>query len=286
MSANNFTIDGNRIDSFLEFMRAEVNGMFNGIHYYPKEFKSAEDKTLVFRGKKFHSVSFKDTEIFNIRFIECEFKNCLLVGSKAIDCEFVDCEFLATNTSKMKFINCLVDPLCFESNFDLKNDANIAIDLYHSLYRNSSETHQPKYAILSLYRMKAAESKNLDSKLKRNRINKKKFYTQKLTYVAHDFVSGYGLKLWKVARFLAIVIIIFSLLNFWFSSWIFDGDDGIKTFLDSIYFTCVTVTTLGYGDLTPDTQFGRIFVTFQTLAGFGVISLFLAGVANRALRSN
>lgn len=286
MSANNFSIDGNRIDSLSEFMRAEVDGRFNSILYYPREFKSAEDKPIVFRRKKFHSISFKDTEIVNIRFIECEFKNCLLMGSKAIDCEFVDCEFLATNTSKMKFFNCLVDPLCFENNFDLKDDANIAIDLYHSLYRNSSETHQPKYALSSLYRMKAAESKNLDSKLKRNRINKKQFYTQKSAYFVHDFVSGYGLKLSRVARLLAIVISVFSLLNFCLSSWIFDGEDGIKTFLDSIYFTCVTITTLGYGDLTPDTQFGRGFVTFQTLAGFGVISLFLAGVASRALRSS
>jgi hypothetical protein len=286
MSANRFSIEGDRIDSLSEFLRAEVDDCFGGILYYPREFTGSEDKPLVFRGKRFHEVSFKDTIIKNIRFIECEFKNCLIMGASAVDCEFIDCIFLGTNTSKMKFTNCLIDPLSFEQNFDLKNDANLAIDLYHSLYRNSAETHQPKYSLSSLYRMNKAESKNLDSKFTRGRIEKKQYYIEKSKHIIHDFASGYGLKLSNVARLLVIVIGIFSVLNYLFSSCIFTEGVGVSTFLDSIYFTCVTITTLGYGDMTPDTQFGRIFITFQTLAGFGVISLFLAGVASRTLRSN
>ena len=286
MPANRFKIEGDRIDSLSEFLRAETEDRFSGILYFPREFASPEDKPLVFRGKKFHEVSFKDSIIKNTRFIECEFRNCLFIGASAVDCEFVDCVFFDTNTSKMKFTNCLIDPLSFERNFDFKNDANIAIDLYHSLYRNSAETHQPKYALSSLYRMKKAESKNLDSKFKRGRIGKKQYYIEKSKHIIHDFASGYGLKLTNVARLLAIVICVFSILNYFFSSSIFTRDVGVSTFLDSIYFTCVTITTLGYGDMTPDTQFGRIFITIQTLAGFGVISLFLAGVASRALRSN
>jgi hypothetical protein len=286
MSANRFSIEGDRIDSLSEFMRAETDNCFSNILYYPRDFTNSENKPLVFKEKKFQGVSFKDTTMKNIRFIGCEFKNCLLIGAKAVDCEFIDCTFLHTNTSKMKFINCLIDPLSFENNFDLKDDANIAIDLYHSLYRNSSETHQPKYALTSLYRMKKSESKYLDSKFKRDRITSKQYYKEKITHLAHDFASGYGLKLLNVARLLLIVIVVFSTFNYLLSSYIFTQDDGVNTFLDSIYFTCVTITTLGYGDMTPDTQFGRVFVIIQTLAGFGVISLFLAGIASRALRSN
>jgi len=286
MSANRFSIEGERIDSLEEFLRAETDNCFSDILYYPQELMNSEDKPIVFNGKKFHGVSFKDTMLKNIRFIDCEFKHCLLIGAKWIDCEFIDCTFFDTNTSKMKLSNCLIDPLSFENNFDLKDDANIAIDLYHTLYRNSSETHQPKYALTSLYRMKKAESKYLDSKYRRKRINPNQYYKEKVKYLAHDFSSGYGLKLSNVARLLLIVIGAFSFLNYLLSPYIFTKDAGIDTFFDSIYFTCVTITTLGYGDITPDTQFGRIFVIFQTLAGFGVISLFLAGVASRALRSN
>src|SRR5437667_4929600 len=40
---------------------------------------------------------------------------------------------------------------------------------------------------------------------------------------------------------------------------------------DSLYVSAQTVTTVGYGDLTPATKNGRIFSTFFMLAGVGVV---------------
>ena len=37
MSANRFSIDGSRIDSLSEFLRAENDNCFRDILYYPKE---------------------------------------------------------------------------------------------------------------------------------------------------------------------------------------------------------------------------------------------------------
>jgi voltage-gated potassium channel len=41
--------------------------------------------------------------------------------------------------------------------------------------------------------------------------------------------------------------------------------------LDSLYVAAQTVTTVGYGDVTPATRNGRIFATFFMLAGVGVV---------------
>ncbi|HLD49349.1 MAG TPA: potassium channel family protein [archaeon] len=41
-------------------------------------------------------------------------------------------------------------------------------------------------------------------------------------------------------------------------------------FVDSFYFTGVTVTTIGYGDLTPVTDEGKIFTVFFAFAGVGI----------------
>src|SRR5258708_40166420 len=41
--------------------------------------------------------------------------------------------------------------------------------------------------------------------------------------------------------------------------------------LDSLYVAAQTVTTVGYGDLTPATRNGRIFSTVFMLAGVGVV---------------
>src|SRR5882672_10808497 len=41
--------------------------------------------------------------------------------------------------------------------------------------------------------------------------------------------------------------------------------------LDSLYVSAQTVTTVGYGDLTPATRNGRIFSTIFMLAGVGIV---------------
>jgi len=41
-------------------------------------------------------------------------------------------------------------------------------------------------------------------------------------------------------------------------------------FLDSIYFSTITITTLGYGDLVPLTNVGKIFTIFFSLSGIAI----------------
>lgn len=284
MAANHYKIEGKRIDSLSEFLRLESNNEWSNLLYYPDSLESANRHSLVFSGKRFIEVSFKDTDIKRVRFVRCQFERCLFIGASITECEFVDCKFIETNTSKLKIHKCLIDPLAFEKNFDLKADTNIAIDLYQSLYKNASVEHQPTHAIESLYRMKKAENKHLDSQLQRKVIGLQEFVLKKTSSTIQDFFSGYGLRSLRVTRLLALVIVVFSSLNYFLSDQIFGACKDIG-WTDSIYFTFVTITTLGYGDIVPATGFGKVFIVIEVLAGFLVISLFLAAVANRALRS-
>ena len=52
-----------------------------------------------------------------------------------------------------------------------------------------------------------------------------------------------------------------------------DEFNGVETALDAFYFTLVTASTVGYGDLTASSQFGRLFsmsVLLTGVASFGV----------------
>ena len=46
------------------------------------------------------------------------------------------------------------------------------------------------------------------------------------------------------------------------------------TWLDSIYFSTISLATVGYGDIVPHTVPGKIFTIFYVLIGIGIIGTF------------
>lgn len=47
------------------------------------------------------------------------------------------------------------------------------------------------------------------------------------------------------------------------------------SWIDSLYFSVTTMSTVGLGDLSPVTQFGKVFTVFYIFAGVGVfVALF------------
>ena len=51
--------------------------------------------------------------------------------------------------------------------------------------------------------------------------------------------------------------------------------------IDAFYFSGSTLTTLGYGDIVPQTNLGKIFVVFYTIAGLGTILFISSEIFNR-----
>lgn len=50
------------------------------------------------------------------------------------------------------------------------------------------------------------------------------------------------------------------------------------SWVDSFYFSVVTLTTVGYGDFSPQTDAGKIFTIFYILIGIGIILSFIDSV--------
>jgi voltage-gated potassium channel Kch len=51
--------------------------------------------------------------------------------------------------------------------------------------------------------------------------------------------------------------------------------------VDAIYLSTITLTTVGYGDITPQTDFGKLFTAAYALLGIGLI----AALANLIIKN-
>lgn len=51
--------------------------------------------------------------------------------------------------------------------------------------------------------------------------------------------------------------------------------------LDSVYFTVVTMATVGYGDFTPKTNTGKIYTIFLIVLGIATFTAFITQFAKR-----
>ena len=69
-------------------------------------------------------------------------------------------------------------------------------------------------------------------------------------------------------------IIIGSFLIFSLESQ--EPDSQIDSMLDAVWWTVATVTTVGYGDIVPITDTGKIVAIFFMFFGIGILALFLS----------
>lgn len=63
-------------------------------------------------------------------------------------------------------------------------------------------------------------------------------------------------------------------------TWFFHTWEG-WAWLDSLYFSVITLTTVGYGDFSPKTDAGKIFTMIYLLVGLGILSSFIVLLAER-----
>jgi hypothetical protein len=53
--------------------------------------------------------------------------------------------------------------------------------------------------------------------------------------------------------------------------------------LDALYFCVVTLATIGYGDLHPETRIGKLFTIAYIFVGVGTLAVFFSTVARTTL---
>jgi voltage-gated potassium channel len=106
--------------------------------------------------------------------------------------------------------------------------------------------------------------------------------------LAFDVTAKYG---YGPARFLLLSGVFFLLIAFlgqflWSGMGMMHGGAAVTaaSFLDSLYYCMLLITTLGFSDLIPTTQIGKTFAVGCALFGLSWVGLFTAILVKRVIR--
>lgn len=92
--------------------------------------------------------------------------------------------------------------------------------------------------------------------------------------------------LWNIlqSKQIRLMLVFATVVMIWSSTGIYFLEKGINksisNFGDALWWSIVTTTTVGYGDISPVSLGGRIIAAFLMLTGIGMIGTITAGLAN------
>ncbi|KAL2930744.1 Two-pore potassium channel 3 [Bienertia sinuspersici] len=84
------------------------------------------------------------------------------------------------------------------------------------------------------------------------------------------------------AFLLLLVYLSFGVLIYWFNRHQFSGSE-THPVIDALYFCIVTMCTIGYGDITPNSATTKLFSVLFVLVGFGFVDILLSGMVTYVL---
>lgn len=266
------------------FRLLEANDLLENVWYLPAILTKEEGRRTRIRGKTFRRCRFSQTRFEDIIFRNCTFEHCWLIGSEFHDCAFHSCTFIRTNTYKIAIEKTYIDPLSFSSCLDKRKHQNIGSHLFRELLRNSRDEGQPEFerdAKFLFWRWKRYQhwyeiKQKLKGVVDRRALNISLLcevlkgtwsYCWRLFW---EVVSGSGIKIGRFALSATVTAAVFSTVNYICRDELGLERAGSPTigYSDTLYFTIISLTTLGYGDITPSTTAGQLWASIQSIVGF------------------
>ena len=247
-----------------------------------------EQKTL-FKNKSFKNVSFSKTAFAQMTFTDCTFEDCLFIGSAFLEVQFHRCRFKNCNFYKVSLTKCYFDPNFME--FDAKyrkTHANIMTELYHTLLINAKSEFQHRHAEDAEISFREWLILQKDYERRSGKIVPLRYGMEWAISKVGYHAYGYGN---RPLRFTitsaiallacsAIIHILWPVLGMHINGHFIERG----SFLDSLYYTVVVTTTLGFGDVVPTLTGGRLLTSLLSILGIVWFSLLAAMVIKKVVR--
>jgi hypothetical protein len=290
MLENFFKLPGTPVDinedEFLKLTKS--GGEIRGKIYLPNSLESPSRlRQTQIVNCKFVEVSFSKTWIEGIEFSNCSFTDCLFIGTVFKDCRFTNCTFTGSNTYRIKFIDVFLNPRSFDKCLDKKRHQNIGLHLYQELLNNSRRQSQPDFAHDALFQFRRWNRFENIYRFRRGKISWAQFKLLLrivLNWSGQTFL-GFGVRLRNYFFWVTIAALVLTTINYSFAAnfGLMIGQTPLQSFTDAFYFTIITLTTVGYGDITPTIACGRFFIAFEGFVGFVLLATLASMIYRKML---
>lgn len=95
-------------------------------------------------------------------------------------------------------------------------------------------------------------------------------------HVFHDYIATiFQPEFRPIFASVVVVLTVGTLVFRYLEGW---------SLLDSLYFSVVTLATIGYGDLTPTTPTAKLFSILYILVGVGILGVFISAVSHASMQ--
>lgn len=271
--------------------KLEESDSINEFFYEPDEWKQKTSSNRTISNKHITRCSFSKTTISGWTFRSCTFTECQFIGSRIEDCEFHNCSFKNTNTHKIRFSGTYIDPTSFKDCLDKRKYQNIGVHLFQNLLQDTRGEEQIEFERDALYfflkwkrfqdLFEARKSWRAKSRMKWIRL-----VMRYMLRLFHELLLGSGVRISRVILTSIGTVLFFVVLNMIFVAEFGLSQNGqpMESAWDVLYYTVISLTTVGYGDITPTTLCGRVVAVFQSVIGYVLFGILVATLFRRIAR--
>lgn len=98
------------------------------------------------------------------------------------------------------------------------------------------------------------------------------FRINRFTREAYSLYNSLAASVYKISVFMFFVVILAVIMGG--LMFMVEGhENGFDSIPESIYWAIVTITTVGFGDITPTTDLGKFFASIMMLLGYAIIAV-------------
>ncbi len=257
-----------------------ANIEFRGKTWY-KPRKAIKDVT-------FSNVGISKTTLNQLTFTNCSFIDCLFIGTIFKEIEFHNCTFKDCTFLKAHFERCYLDPNSISLSRRYRVEAsNLGVTLYQALLSNYSSERQDEFFAKADFKFRQWKRYQIFRDLREERISLPKAAYRWVSSATYQLLAGFGYKPLRFFMITIALIFAISLLNY-----AVIGDhvtiegvaSGHVSFVDTIFYTFSIITVLGFSNIVPADDLGKLLAVGEALAAVGWLGIFTSLLVKRFLR--